>query len=224
MAFSVQDFHDLLRLLEERPEWRAEIRRVVLTDELLRLPEEFARSRQETDQRFRELAERLEALTQRLDGLTGQVSTLAGHVGTLRGESLERRYRERPFAYFGRELRDVHVLTSDELRAMLDDAIESRALEVAEAQDVGLSDLVVRGRRRRDGVSVYFVIEVSAGIGPDDVQRATRRAELLGRTGITALPVVAGQWMTPEGMHAARAFRVWQITDGHIAAPDPRPD
>jgi hypothetical protein len=38
VAFSVQDFHDLVRLLEQRPEWRAELRRLVLTEELLALP------------------------------------------------------------------------------------------------------------------------------------------------------------------------------------------
>jgi hypothetical protein len=35
MAFSVEDFQDLIRLLQERPEWRADLRRLVLTDELL---------------------------------------------------------------------------------------------------------------------------------------------------------------------------------------------
>jgi hypothetical protein len=38
VAFSVQDFHDFVRLLEERPEWRVELRRLVLTEELLGLP------------------------------------------------------------------------------------------------------------------------------------------------------------------------------------------
>jgi hypothetical protein len=38
MPFSVEEFRDLIRLLEERPEWRADLRRLVLTDELLGLP------------------------------------------------------------------------------------------------------------------------------------------------------------------------------------------
>src|SRR3989338_4045159 len=124
MSFSVEDFHDLLRLLEERPEWRVEIRRVVLTEDLLRLPEELARARQETEQRFQELAARIDALaaqvsalTVRLEALTTQVSALTGHVGTLRGESLEQRYRTRVFAYFGRLLRGAHAPAPDELTA-----------------------------------------------------------------------------------------------------------
>jgi hypothetical protein len=38
MPFTVQDFPDLLRLLEQHPEWQAEMRRHVLTEELLELP------------------------------------------------------------------------------------------------------------------------------------------------------------------------------------------
>jgi hypothetical protein len=38
MAFTVQEFHDLVALLTQHPEWRAEIRRLVLTEELLALP------------------------------------------------------------------------------------------------------------------------------------------------------------------------------------------
>lgn len=45
MPFSVEEFHDLVRLLEERPEWRREIRRLVLTDELLALPAQVAELR-----------------------------------------------------------------------------------------------------------------------------------------------------------------------------------
>lgn len=39
----IKDFHDVIRLLEEHPEWRAELRRVVLTDELLALPQQVTR-------------------------------------------------------------------------------------------------------------------------------------------------------------------------------------
>jgi hypothetical protein len=38
MGMTVQDLHDLIRLLEEHPDWRAELRRVLLSSELLELP------------------------------------------------------------------------------------------------------------------------------------------------------------------------------------------
>jgi hypothetical protein len=176
MPFSVQDFDDLLRLLEERPEWRAQLRRVVLTDDLLRLPEDLAQARQETDRRFRELGEHLAALT-------AQVATLAGHVGTLRGESREQRYRTRAFAYFGRILRGAHVLTNEELTALLEAAIGPAALTNREAHEVALADLVVRGRRQPDGALVHLVVEVSVGAGLSDVERAVERDRPAGAGG-----------------------------------------
>lgn len=39
MACSVQDFHDLVRLLEQHREWQAELCRPILTQEGLRPPE-----------------------------------------------------------------------------------------------------------------------------------------------------------------------------------------
>ena len=39
MACTREEFRDLGRLLEEQPEWRKELRRVLLTDALLTLPE-----------------------------------------------------------------------------------------------------------------------------------------------------------------------------------------
>ena len=39
----IRDFHDVVRLLEEHPEWRAELRCLILRDELLALPQQMAR-------------------------------------------------------------------------------------------------------------------------------------------------------------------------------------
>ena len=91
MAFSVEDFQDLVRLLEERPEWRAELRRLVLTDELLGLPA---------------LVRELVDAQRRTEGALGELAAAqretAGHVSELRGDFLERRYRDHAGAYFGR--------------------------------------------------------------------------------------------------------------------------
>ena len=46
MPFTVEEFHDLVRILEEKPEWRNELRRLILTDQLLALPEQLAELRE----------------------------------------------------------------------------------------------------------------------------------------------------------------------------------
>src|SRR5581483_9556621 len=65
MAMQMASFDDLLRLLDEHPEWRAELRRRVLDDEFLELPA-LTRSLAAAQQRTEE---QLAALTARVDAL-----------------------------------------------------------------------------------------------------------------------------------------------------------
>ena len=46
MAFTVNDFADLKQLLFVHPEWRVDLRQLLLTDELLGLPESRPRAGQ----------------------------------------------------------------------------------------------------------------------------------------------------------------------------------
>jgi archaellum component FlaC len=73
MSFTVEDFHDLIELLAQHPEWRAELRRHVLSDELLELPS-LVRQLVEAQTRTEARLERVEA---RLDRLEATVQALA---------------------------------------------------------------------------------------------------------------------------------------------------
>jgi len=249
MPFSVEEFHDLVRILEERPEWRRELRRLVLTDELLSLPEQVASLRAATAQRFQELAGRVAELAEaqrhtekhlaelaeaqkRLEGemkeLAAQVKTLVEVVRPLpdsmaevKGRLLEIDYRTKGPAYFGRIIRRAHILSQDELTALVGEAVDNGTLSDEQANEIYQADVVVRGRRQEDRAEVYLVVEVSWGVGTSDVERATRRAALLARAGVTAMPVVAGQWVTPEAGWLARRSRTWQLTDGSAIPPEP---
>jgi hypothetical protein len=103
---------------------------------------------------------------------------------------------------------------------LIDDAEARGLLSPAERRDILLADLVVRGRRREDQEELYLVVEISVGIGPGDVERAERRASLLGRIQ-AAIPVVAGEGITPEAMALAETRGVWRVLDGQILAPGP---
>jgi hypothetical protein len=241
MPFTVEEFRDLVRILEERPEWRNELRRLILTDQLLALPEQLAELRTYTEQRFQDLAaaqqrteERLTALataqqrtqeqlttvSTQLADLIQVVQTLTTDLGELKGRSLEGEYRTKVYAYFGRIVRRAHVLAPDELTALLEDAMDGGALSEEQADDVSLADVIVHGRRRSDGAAVFLVVEVSWGVGLHDVERAIRRAALLAHTSTPALPVVAGTWITPEAADLARTRQVWQLTNGHATGPE----
>ncbi|WP_376791858.1 hypothetical protein [Thermoflexus sp.] len=47
MAFTVEDFQDLLALLREHPDWRQQLWALLASEELLRLPGEVKASREE---------------------------------------------------------------------------------------------------------------------------------------------------------------------------------
>ena len=256
--FTIDEFHDLLRLLREHPDWRDELRRQVLADEMLNLPkatqtltehvDQFAERMVQLTERVDQLAERMVQLTERVDQLTERVDQLAGRmdqlagrmdqlagrmdqlaeshlkvsqdVDWLKGSMLKLRYKNRAPAYFGRILRRTHVLSHDEMNDLTDEAESAARISAEDANDLLQADLVVRGRRRADGQDVFLVVEVSWGIGVSDVTRAVRRARVLGRTGRTALPVVAGSWVTPDALAPARDMGVWQVTNGHIVTPE----
>jgi hypothetical protein len=242
MPFTVEEFRDLVRILEERPEWRGELRRLVLTDELLSLPEQVASLRATTEGRFQELTRQVAELAEaqkRTEGhitdlaeaqkrTEGQVTELAESVriladgmGELKGEALESRYRAKGLAYFSRMIRRAYVLSSDELSILVEKAVDSGVLSDDQAQEIYEADLIVRGKRREDGAEVYLVVEVSWGVGTNDVERAARRASLFAHTGATAIPVVAGKWVTPEAGGLARKSQTWQLTNGRVIPPEP---
>ena len=73
MAFTVEDYHDLVRLLWEHPEWREELRRLLLTSELLALPEmvkDLTKAQRETERRLSALAEEVRGLAKQVSILT----------------------------------------------------------------------------------------------------------------------------------------------------------
>ncbi|MFN3412868.1 MAG: hypothetical protein ACK42L_02280, partial [Thermoanaerobaculum sp.] len=164
------DFHELVRALIDHPEWREELRRLLLTDEILRLPhllhelgeevrrlgeaqkqteeqvkalatevqrlaeaqrrtdqrleelsaevkllaeaqrrteqrvEELAEAQRRTEQRVEELAEAQRQLMQAHMHMERRLQRVEVRLDRLWGHDVERRYRERAAAYFGRLL------------------------------------------------------------------------------------------------------------------------
>jgi hypothetical protein len=236
MPFTVDDFQDLIRLLAQRPEWRAELRRQVLSDELLELPaivrqladqlavltvrvEQLVEAQARTDQRLGRLEaalERLEAAVERLAEAQGSTET---RVGRLEGEVLELRYARRAPAYLSRLARRLRVVESGVLADLLDEAVADGRLAEVEREAVIEADLVFAGRRREDGADIYLLAEVSAGIGPHDVERAADRAAILQKLGRPVTPIVAGWQITAEAATVADERRVWHALNGRVPPP-----
>jgi multidrug efflux pump subunit AcrA (membrane-fusion protein) len=274
MPFTIEEFHDLVRLLEERPEWRAELRRLVLTDELLTLPElvrELAEAQRRTEERVGALDDRMAALAeaqrrteeqvaalveaqrrteervtsledhiaalveaqlrteQQIEALTAaqllterRLATLTDDMADVKGIVLELRYHHRAHAYFGPLIRRTRVLSPEEIDTLLEAAVAQGLLSEAEADEIVLADLLLRGRRREDNAEVYIVVEISWKIDLYDVERSVRRATLLSRLGTPAIPVVAGKEVIEEAANLAGMLQVWQLTNGQAIPPQQR--
>jgi len=191
------------------------------------LPEQVAALRAETERRFQEMAATVDKLAREvarlgigMGDLQRTQKRLIIDVADLKGERLERRYRERAPAYFGGLIRGARALTTKDLDGLLESAVDLGRLSEDEAKEVLHSDVVVRGRRREDDSEVYLVVEVSSGVGPGDVERAARRAEILSRSGVAALAVLAGERITADASRRAREMHVRQVTDGMARRPE----
>ena len=204
MSFTVAEFHDLVRLVEERPEWRAELRRLVLTEELLALPEQVAHLRRDTEQGFQQLAT-AQARTE--DELRWLVSWQRGEAGRRDGERYERDTLRRAPALFNGgqggslDQPDIQQRLTTQLGSLL-------AVEMPHAEDDPfLADLIWwKGEQ-------VAIIEVSLQVDRQDVSRAERRANTLKRSGAHAIAVVIGEhWATPEAREQAQVRQVeWKV-------------
>jgi hypothetical protein len=245
MAFTVNDIRDLTQLLTLHPEWRAEVRRLVLTDELLALPDlvrELAEAQKRTEQRVEELVEaqkrtelRVQELAQaqgraeqRMDRLEGAMAELVqvqqrmwADLSRLKGQGLEHQYARKAASYLGRWLRRVRVVLPGALDAATESQLETR-LTLDELQELLRLDVVIAGTTRPPAASreVWLAMEVSSVIDRDDVERARRRADLLRRAGFDAIPAVAGEQLTERAEAAAAEAPLVVLQDGRSTGWD----
>ncbi len=172
---------------------------------------ELAQAQTRTEQQLSELAAAQERTEQALAALTDAQKRTGDIVDQLLGRDLERKYRERAGAYFGKWLKPVEVISPNDLR----EALEARLRE-DEVDEVMLADVLIRGRLRQaeNTPEVWLVLQVSHVIDRYDVDRAQKRAALLRQAGYHAIPVVAGERMLEECEGPAQVGQVAVFLDG----------
>ena len=79
-------------------------------------------------------------------------------------------------------------------------------LSESEWDDLNLADITVIGkpRRQQDAPDSVILIELSIVIDTDDVARAARRAGIVRKLGIPAIPCVDGEVITPQAISLAK--------------------
>jgi hypothetical protein len=209
MAFTVNDFRDLVRLLAEHPEWRAELRPLILNEEILRMPvalaaiaetqertearlEELVKAQQRTEARLEELAGDVSQLTRSVQDLTAQLAKAVTRLDRLDGFHTEQLFLSRARGYFGVWLRRPRIVGADDLG--LEDALEAGKLSAIEMEEVDLADILLRGGDKQTAGSpdTVVVVEVSSTIDTEDIRRAVDRATIVAKLGFRARGGVAG--------------------------------
>jgi hypothetical protein len=158
---------------------------------------ELAEAQSRTEAKVSELAVALGSLTNTVERLSIRTDAVVGRT-------FELQFRDRLSSYLGRFLRRSKLLRNDEVL----DAIES-VLDSEECDEVLRVDAIASGLV--DGVPSHVVVEVSSTGDTDDVVRAERRAAILRKAGMVAIPVVACEAISRETalFAQARGVRVW---------------
>ena len=215
---TINDIGDLVRILREQPEWAEAVRSVLLSRELLALPEEFAAFVKLTNANFEAVNKRLDQLESdmaevkadiraiygRLDTIEGRLDTIDGRLDTIDGRldngfgtNYEMKVQKNIHSYAGQQLglRSARVLLGiltgrdQELADLAEQAAENGVITWEQNDDLWLSDLIFTGRDRTTGAVLHIAAEVSITAGSQDVARAAERARVLG--------LIIGQPVTP---------------------------
>ena len=173
--YPILTFADILRALKEHPDWLEELRKLILTAELLELPKKV----DELLKRVEKLEHDVEILKQDVEQLKKDVNYLKGEFGKFKGSDFERKIRDKYYAYFGRLLKKAKILQMEKLIDLIDEAEDKKEISETERDYLLELDLVVKGKIRKTGKEVVLAVEISYSLYPEDVERAKKRAEIL---------------------------------------------
>jgi len=164
----------------------------------------LAEAQRSTEQQVKSLAEAQRSTEQQVKSLAEAMQRFTARTDAVIGDAFELRFRDRLTAYLGRFLRRGKVVGNDALL----DAIEPR-VPSDDVDDFLRADVVAKGLV--DGVETYVVVEVSTTGDTSDIVRAERRAAILRKAGLAAIPLVACNAILPESLAAAHraGVRVW---------------
>ena len=187
---TINDISDLVRVLEERPDWRTAVRNLLLGEDMLNVPQQLAQLIETTNQFIATTNENFRLVNARLNRLEGR-------QGNLEGNDYERRIANRTMLrarrHFG--LSNPVIAMSNYLPHSPDfDRVLTRAVQSGEISDDDMydlyeSDIIVSSDDNR-----YVVFEVSLTADSDDIARAARRADVMAAiSGAEPMAAVAAE-------------------------------
>ena len=230
MAFTVSDYSEFIKLLREHPEWREELRREILEDEFLRLPDYVKQNSvdiralqavvAQNSADIRDLQGAVQELVAETREFRVAVETrlrqIDGELAQLKGSDAERKWRDHATGRFGYRLRRSRIVQARDL-ALFEDADQAETITAQQALAVRRVDLFIEGVEGRgpEQREALLVVEISVGIEAGDIDRAAQRAAILRTLGYNAYGVVAGNRIT----EATRRYAAGQGVEVVIEIP-----
>jgi septal ring factor EnvC (AmiA/AmiB activator) len=236
--YEIHTFEDLLNVLKAEPMWLEELRKLILTSDLLKLPERFEEFVQKD---FKELNDRVDRMEQEMIGLKDEVKelkdrvekiderltkvesdvevlkedvrTLKNDVAELKGSDFERKVRENAPAYLGKLIRKCKVLDKAIIADQLDEALDAGRITEEEREEALSVDLVAEGYLRVEPQKkVLVVAEVSVKADKVDVERAHKRSKLVEKAfGSPTIPAVIGKKYTAGAKNKAKELQIYLV-------------
>ena len=181
MALVINTTDDFIEAMRQNPEFLAAARRELLTQELIELPEKFAKFRDET------LGFRDEVLG-RFDSQDGRFDKMDTDIGVIKGISiglnLEKIGLSRMVSDFGlRRTRIVrlaeHNRASEEFNEAVWDAVDDGIVSEAERKRLTVTDMIVRASMGQTDNIAYVAAEASYTIDEDDIAKVSASVDAL---------------------------------------------
>ncbi len=203
-----------LEIIEEmriNPALASELRAVLLSEELLSLPERMLAMERtlaelvEISKRHENTLAELVEISKRHENTLAELVEISkrhdGRLGNISGNIYEERCRRYAVPVLSRisgGLRSIHLLDRAELADRLDDLIDAGKMDFDTREDILLANIVATAKRRSDGEELWIVAEASVTLGASDVRNTKRRAAALGTAmGVNCLAAVISD-IVPE--------------------------
>ena len=193
---TINTIEDLLRLLDEKPEWLEAVRDRILTRDLLELPQTLAEFIEAANRRFSGIEQRLDDVEKETKSLRKDMdqgfASIRRDMGILKGaHARTSAIRQATAITDSLELTRTRSLDYDELRDITV-SVDTSDIPRNEIMSFRLADLVMEALDQ-NGAPCYVAVEISFTANGRDTRRALRNAEYLTRfTGYPSYAVVAG--------------------------------
>ena len=135
------------------------------------------------------MEERLTSVEGAVERIDHNVRSLQGSVGQLRGDSYENKCAEEIEGILDGYLKNAVLADRERIRVAFRNVRDNNLITREEFVDAYRPDIIARAAHDDDETEGLAVVEVSVTFNREDLEAASRRAELIGR--VTGVPTAA---------------------------------